>query len=101
MAHRSDEDGRLNRGACTGDVRQILDGRTVDMADKRASDVYLNQEQTKQLLSDLAEKAQKAPSHEKRLAKVYSRGFALITCRCPMYHTVDLGQVKLFTPGNQ
>jgi hypothetical protein len=99
MAHRHDNEGRQNRGPCSADVRRFFTKPGPGVL--RSGDIVLSPEQTKAVLETAQDRAATASSYTKKFAKLLYRGFEIIGCQCPMYHTVDLGQVSLIIPGNQ
>ncbi len=99
--HRNVE-GMDGRDPCRGEVRQFL-GRVPDdyRPYMRDSDVELNFGQADDMIKELQKKVEKAPNYEGRLKKMLRRGFRRIDCECPMYHTVDIGGVKIHKPGEK
>ena len=99
--HRNVE-GMDGRDPCRGEVRQFL-GRVPDhlRIHMRDSDVELTKEQASLILKELQEQVRVAPNYEGRLTKMLKKSFRIITCTCPMYHTVDIGGVKLHKPGEK
>ena len=65
---------------------------------KRDSDVELTGKQATVVVESLEALAHEAPSYEDKLRKLLKRGYRIIACGCPMFHLVELSQVKIHAP---
>lgn len=90
--------GASGRNPCTGEVRQIIKRGFID---QRPGDVMLDETQAANLVEEFEVRAKKNPSCERLLRHLLKRGYRIITCRCQLYHTIEIGQVLIHKPGDK
>ncbi len=90
--------GTSGRNPCTGEVRQIIYPGFID---QRPGDVMLDDDTALNLAEEYRLRAKKNPSYERKLQRLLKRGYRIITCRCQLYHTIEIGQVLIHKPGDK
>ena len=65
---------------------------------KRASDVWLTEEQAKDMVMLAHARVEKAPSYEKQFKKAMRRGFFRIPCPCDLRISESLASMDLQLP---
>ena len=102
IVHCNDEDDRLNRGKCTGSVRQwVVYVPSKIRLKNHPSDIYLNDNQTNAIIQEMLKRGKTQEQKDYwagRVQNMMKKGYRKMFCECPTYHTVDIGHVLIHKP---